>query len=132
MLVTSSPLSIIRSATPPQDDFVAYERELGEILSAFTDAGVRNVVWLTADVHWAQSIHYPDYRMWEFVGCPAGANPRRAPRPLSPTFGPRETFLGLHERYYGAVAVDGGAGTMTVDLKVESGELRHREVIAAE
>jgi hypothetical protein len=78
-------------------------------------------VWLTADVHWAQSIHYPAYRMWEFVGCPIGANPRTAPRPLSPTFGPSETFLGLHERYYGAVAVDAGAGTMTVDLKVERG-----------
>ncbi|MBW3651519.1 MAG: alkaline phosphatase D family protein [Actinobacteria bacterium] len=132
VLVTSSPLSIIRSAKPPQDDFVAYEWELGEILSAFRDAGVRNLVWLTADVHWAQSIHYPDHRMWEFVGCPAGANPRTAPRPLSPTFGPQETFLGLNERYYGAVAIDASAGTMTVDLKVENGDLRHRQVIRAE
>lgn len=58
-----------------------------------------------------QSIHHPDYRMWELVG-PAGANPRTAPRPLSPTFGPEETFLGLDERYDGAVAIDASAGTI--------------------
>ena len=53
------------------------------------------------------------------------------PRPLSPTFGPRERFLGLNQRYYGSVAVDAPAGTMTVELKLQDGTLMHREVIAA-
>jgi hypothetical protein len=31
-----------------------------------------------------------------------------------------------------AVAIDARAGTMSVDLKVDDGDLRHREVISAE
>ncbi len=131
VVVTSSPLSIIRSDDPHQDDWVAYEHELGTLLSGWRSAGVRNLVWLTCDVHWAQSISYPDWAMWEFVGCPIGANPRRAPRPLSPTFGPRERFLGLRQRYYGSVGIDAPARTMTVDLKLQDGTVVHREVIGA-
>lgn len=131
VLVTSCPLSILRSAAPPQDDWVSYEHELGELLRAWQQAGVTNLVWLTADVHWAQAIEYPRFGMWEFVGCPIGANPRVAGMPLSPTFGPVERFLGLGARSYGSVAVDPVEGTMAVDLKLESGALRHRSVLRA-
>lgn len=131
VLVTSSPLSIIRSDDAHQDDWVSYEWELGTLLDTWTARGVRNLVWLTADVHWGQALFYPRYDMWEFVGCPIGANPRRASRPLSPTFGPEERFLGLNERYYGSVHVDAAAATMTVDLKDQHGSLRHRTVIPA-
>ena len=129
VLVTSSPLSIIRSDDLHQDDWVSYEHELGTLLSGWRAAGVKNLVWLTCDVHWAQAISYPEWGMWEFVGCPIGANPRRAARPLSATFGPQERFLGLNERYYGSVEIDARAGTMTVDLKLQNGTLKHREVI---
>lgn len=131
VLVTSCPLSILRSATPPQDDWVSYEYELGQLVEGWRSAGVSNIVWLTADVHWAQAIEYPGFGMWEFVGCPIGANPRTAGRPLSPTFGPVERFLGLGARSYGSVSVDPGTRTMTVDLKLEDGSLRHRTVISA-
>lgn len=131
VLVTSCPLSILRSANPPQDDWVSYEHELGTLLDTWRAAGVRNLVWLTADVHWAQAIEYPAYGMWEFVGCPIGANPRRVGMPLSPTFGPVERFLGLNQRSYGSVSVDPIGRTMTVDLKLQDGTLRHRTVIPA-
>lgn len=129
VIVTSCPLSILRSANPPQDDWVSYEHELGTLLNGWRDAKVADIVWLTADVHWGQAIKYPEYGMWEFVGCPIGANPRVESKPLSPTFEPEETFLGLSERYYGSVAIDSGSATMTVDLKGEDGALRHRTVI---
>lgn len=129
VIVTSCPLSILRSAQPPQDDWVSYEHELGWLLNGWRDAGVKDIVWLTADVHWGQAIKYPDYGMWEFVGCPIGANPRVASRPLSPTFGPQETYLGLNERYFGSVTLDPAAATMTVDLKAQDGTVRHRTVI---
>ncbi len=87
VLVTSSPLSILRSAQGPQDDYVSYEHELGVILDTFRDAGVQNFVWLTADVHWGQAIEYPQRGFWEFVGSPIGANPRSAPRPSPPPSG---------------------------------------------
>jgi alkaline phosphatase D len=131
VLVTSCPLSILRSVNPPQDDWVAYEHELAILLETWRSDGVANVVWLTADVHWAQAIEYPSYAMWEFVGCPIGANPRAVGMPLSPTFGPIERFLGLNQRSYGSVIVDPAAGTMTVDLKLQDGTLRHRTVIRA-
>jgi alkaline phosphatase D len=130
VLVTSCPLSILRSANPPQDDWVSYEHELGALLEAWRKERVKNIVWLTADVHWAQAIEYPSYGMWEFVGCPIGANPRVVGMPLSPTFGPVEHFLGLNERSYGSVTID-PRGTMTVDLKLQDGTLRHRTVINA-
>ena len=131
VIVTSCPLSILRSATPPQDDWVSYEHELGWLLNGWRAAGVVDVVWLTADVHWGQAIEYPGYGMWEFVGCPIGANPRVASRPLSPTFGPQERFLGLSERYYGSVLVDPDTATMTVDLKTQDGTIRHRTEITS-
>jgi alkaline phosphatase D len=132
VLVTSCPLSILRSPNPPQDDWVSYEHELGSLLEAWREERVKNIVWLTADVHWAQAIEYPAYGMWEFVGCPIGANPRVAGMPLSPTFGPVERFLGLQERSYGSVTVDPRERTMTVDLKLQDGTLRHRTVIRAQ
>jgi alkaline phosphatase D len=130
VLITSSPLSIIRSA-PPVDDYVAYEHELGLVLADFQKIKAKNVVWLTADVHWAQAIEYPRYGMWEFVGCPIGANPRGKSEPLSPTFGPKEHFLALNGRYYGSVRVDAARRSMTVTLKRDTGETIHRVAIPA-
>jgi alkaline phosphatase D len=132
VLATSCPLSILRSVNPPQDDWVSYEHELGTLLDSWRRDRVKNLVWLTADVHWAQAIEYPAYEMWEFVGCPIGANPRVVGRPLSPTFGPVERFLGLNQRSYGSIAVDPHSHTMTVDLKLQDGTLRHRTVIRAD
>jgi alkaline phosphatase D len=131
VLVTSCPLSILRSANPPQDDWVSYEHELGSLLEAWREDRVENIVWLTADVHWAQAIEYPVYGMWEFVGCPIGANPRVVASPLSPTFAPVERFLGLSQRSYGSVVVDPRRKTMTVDLKLQDGTVRHRTMIRA-
>jgi len=85
VLVSSSPLSTLRSVQGPQDDYASYEHEHehGLILDAFRDAGVDNFVWLTADVHWGQAVEYPERGFWEFVGSPIGANPRAASRPLA-------------------------------------------------
>ena len=122
ILVTSSPLSTLRSVQGPQDDYASYEFELGLILDAFRDAGVDNFVWLTADVHWGQAVEYPERGFWEFVGSPIGANPRAVSRPLSPTFGPQERFLRLNQRLYGSVFADAAAGSLTVRLHDEGGQ----------
>lgn len=121
VIVTSSPISIIRSA-PPVDDYVAYEHEFGLLMDEFQQIKAKNVVWLTADVHWAQAIEYPRYGMWEFVGCPIGSSQRTKSEPLSPTFGPKERFIALNGRYYGSVSINSRKRTMTVHLKRQSGE----------
>jgi alkaline phosphatase D len=133
VIITSSPLSILRDVTRGlHDDWANYEYELGSLLSAWQRGGVRNLVWLTADVHWAQAIEYPSFGMWEFVGAPIGANPRSTALPLSPTFGPISHFLGLNERYYGLVDVNAKKGIMTVRLKLANGQIKHETVIHAE
>lgn len=131
VLVTSSPLSILRSVQGPQDDYVSYEHELGLILDTFRNARVSNFVWLTADVHWGQAIEYPTRGFWEFVGSPIGANPRKAPRPLSPTFAPQERFLQLDKRLYGSVFAAAAAGSLTVKLHDEGGQEIYKVTIPA-
>ena len=55
------------------------ERELRRILRTFRDAGVRRLVWLTTDVHFATGLAYtpfpetPDFHVYEFSAGPLGA-----------------------------------------------------------
>jgi alkaline phosphatase D len=77
-------------------------REL-EFADLFTDlkrGGVRNVVWLTADVHYAAALHYgpgqagfrvPFEPFWEFVAGPMHAG-TFGPNKLDATFGPEVRF----------------------------------------
>jgi alkaline phosphatase D len=75
-----------------------YERELGDLLRAFARARVRNLVFLTTDVHYAQALRYapfeahPDFVFYEAMSGPASAGffPVRA---LDPTFAPERLFF---------------------------------------
>lgn len=76
------------------------ETEIARVLKAFKDAGVRNHVWLTADVHYTAAHHYDPSRaaftdfdpFWEFVSGPLNAG-AFGPNPLDGTFGPRLEFV---------------------------------------
>lgn len=73
------------------------------MLSGIAARGVKNVVWLTADVHYAAAHHYdpgrartgagsaPFHPFWEFVAGPLHAI-SGDPKPLDPTFGPELRF----------------------------------------
>ncbi len=73
------------------------EKELAGVLEAIR--GVPNVVWLTADVHYAAAHHYDPARatgatlapFWEFVAGPIHAG-TFGPNALDPTFGPEVKF----------------------------------------
>lgn len=75
------------------------ERELATVLSELQRRGVKNVVWLTADVHYAAAHHFDPARgsgaafdpFWEFVAGPIHAG-AFGPNPLDPTFGPEVRF----------------------------------------
>ena len=64
------------------------ELEMARLLKGIKDAGIKNVVWLTADVHYTAAHHYSPERaqfqdfdpFWEFVSGPLNAG----------TFGPNE------------------------------------------
>jgi alkaline phosphatase D len=75
------------------------ELELMDLLKGLKDRRVRNVVWLTADVHYCASHHYNPSRavftefdgFWEFVSGPLHAG-TFGPAEFDPTFGPELKF----------------------------------------
>jgi alkaline phosphatase D len=118
---------------PPQ----RRECEIADLLSFIKRAGVRNTVWLTADMHYTAAHHYDPNRavfqdfepFWEFVSGPLHAG-TWAPGELDNTFGPKAMFqkgctaeqgenlapcFGL--QFFGRVDIDGESEVMTVTLK---------------
>jgi alkaline phosphatase D len=76
------------------------ELEIAGVLSAFKRNRVKNVVWLTADVHYCAAHHYSPGRaaftdfdpFWEFVAGPINAG-TFGPGELDGTFGPEVAFF---------------------------------------
>lgn len=85
-----------------QDNGPALRRELeiAELLSHIKHRGIRNTVWLTADVHFCAAHYYdPNHAryqdfepFWEFVGGPLHAD-SFPPNALDDTFGPQVRFV---------------------------------------
>jgi alkaline phosphatase D len=110
------------------------EHELAGVLRALARRRVRNVVWLTADVHYTAAHHYSPDRaavgdfdpFWEFVSGPLHAG-AFGPNTLDPTFGPEAVFTHVPTRanasplegfqHFGEVNVDGHSGVLRVDLR---------------
>ncbi|MCE7011541.1 alkaline phosphatase D family protein [Kibdelosporangium philippinense] len=110
------------------------EHELAWVLRTLSQRRVRNVVWLTADVHYTAAHHYSPERaavgdfdpFWEFVSGPLHAG-AFGPNTLDPTFGPVAEFVHappaantsplLGYQHFGEVSVDGRSGELTVWLR---------------
>ena len=112
------------------------ELEMAGLLRFIRDNGIRNVVWLTADVHYTAAHHYDPNRatfqefapFWEFVSGPLNAG-TFGPGELDPTFGPEVRFAKVPPagqsnlppsaglQFFGQVDIEGGTGVMTVALK---------------
>ncbi len=111
------------------------EFDIAEILSGIKHLGVKNVVWLTADVHYTAAHHYSPDRaqfqdfdpFWEFVSGPLHAG-TFGPNELDNTFGPKVEFVKAPEdgqanlppsaglQFFGQVDIEGETGVMTVSL----------------
>ncbi len=113
------------------------EHEIADLLSFMKRAGIRNTVWLTADMHYTAAHHYDPNRavfsdfepFWEFVSGPLHAG-TWGPGELDNTFGPKLMFqkgCSAHQgenlapcfglQFFGRVDIDGPSGIMTVTLK---------------
>ncbi|HEX2510487.1 MAG TPA: alkaline phosphatase D family protein [Microvirga sp.] len=113
------------------------ELEIAHLLSFIKHARIRNVVWLTADVHYTAAHFYdpnrarfPDFEpFWEFVSGPLHAG-TFGPNELDDTFGPQLRFYkGPAEgqgqnlppsagmQFFGHVRIDGRTEQMTVTLR---------------
>jgi alkaline phosphatase D len=123
------------------------ELEIADLLRFIKHNGVRNVVWITADVHYCATHFYEPARaqftdfapFYEFVSGPLHAG-GFGPVGLDNTFGPAVLFTrnpggrantpptegGL---YFGHVRIDGRTRTMTVTHRdLGGGELDRREL----
>ena len=110
------------------------ELEMARLLKAIKDAGIKNVVWLTADVHYTAAHHYSPDRaafkdfepFWEFVSGPLNAGafgPNDADKtfgldvvfhkaPPKPNSAPSEGY-----QFFGQVDIDHKTQALTVVLK---------------
>ena len=82
------------------------EFEIADLLAFIKHAGIRNTVWITADMHYTAAHYYDpnaavfqDFEpFWEFISGPIHAGTWR-PQQLDNTFGPRAMFPeGLQRR----------------------------------
>ena len=122
------------------------ETELAHLLVALHQRGVRNVVWLTADVHYAAAHRYTPSRsglrdmdpFWEFVAGPMHATsfPRKR---FDDTFGPELVYASAGwdtfgspatgAQSFGVVRIDGHSKVMTVTLVDGRGRDLHATVL---
>jgi alkaline phosphatase D len=126
------------------------ELEIADLLRFIKQNGVRNVVWITADVHYCATHRYDPARaqfqdfahFYEFVSGPLHAG-GFGPNPLDNTFGPEVVFTRNPGRrtnapptegglYFGHVRIDGRTRAMTVTHRDLTGAVLHRQELPAE
>ncbi|HEY9635757.1 MAG TPA: alkaline phosphatase D family protein [Coleofasciculaceae cyanobacterium] len=111
------------------------EFEIADLLSFIKQKNIRNVVWLTADVHYAAAHYYDPNKaqftnfkpFWEFVAGPLNAG-TFGPSQLDNTFGPQVKFNSIPAnlkpnrppsdglQFFGTVKIEGTSQVMTVAI----------------
>jgi alkaline phosphatase D len=117
------------------------ELEFADLFRFIKQQNIRNVVWLTADVHYAAAHYYhpnkakfQDFKpFWEFVAGPLNSG-TFGPAKLDHTFGPEVKFqsipLDMKQnlpptagfQFFGTVKIDGKTEVLTVNLHNLVGE----------
>jgi alkaline phosphatase D len=118
------------------------ELEIARLLKFIKDRRIRNVVWITADVHYCAAHRYaPDGAgftefdpFWEFVGGPLHAG-TFGPNELDRTFGPEVKFVGIPPgmnpnrppsepyQFFGSGRIDARTRALTMKLHNVNGEI---------
>jgi alkaline phosphatase D len=116
------------------------ELELAGLLRFIRDRGIRNVVFVTGDVHYCAAHLYDPARakftefhpFWEFVAGPAHAG-TFGPAALDGTFGPQVKFMGIPSgmkpnrppsegfQFFGTLRVDAKTEALTATLRNAAG-----------
>lgn len=124
------------------------ELEIAGLLRFIKQNRIRNVVWVTADVHYAAAHYYDPARarfrdflpFWEFVAGPLNAG-TFGPGRMDDTFGPQVRFVSIPpgmkgnrspregHQFFGQVRLDGISEVLTVTLhNLEGRELFRQEL----
>lgn len=110
IVAADMPLGVVVAHQPGRHEAVANgddgaprgrEIEIATLLRTLKENRVKNVVWITADVHYCAAHRFDPERagtrdfdpFWEFIAGPAHAG-TFAPGPLDRTFGPEARFTG--------------------------------------
>ncbi|HXY98890.1 MAG TPA: alkaline phosphatase D family protein [Stellaceae bacterium] len=149
LVASDMPISLVvpdLNPDVPKDTFEAWangdngpplgrELELASLFAFIKKNAIKNVVWVTADVHYAAAYRYsPDTAQftefspfWEFVAGPINAG-TFGPNEIDRTFGPEEKFLSIPKdmkqnrspldgrQYFGLGRIDGATSALTVSL----------------
>jgi alkaline phosphatase D len=150
IVASDMPLGIVVAHQPGRHEAVANgddgaargrEIEIAALLRTLQERRVRNVVWITADVHYCAAHHFEPERagnkqfdpFWEFVAGPAHAG-TFAPGIIDRTFGPEVRFTGTPAnlapnrppdaglQFFGLLEVDSTPGALTASLVNTGGQ----------
>jgi alkaline phosphatase D len=125
------------------------ELELADLLRDLQRHRVRNVVWITADVHYCAAHHYDPTRaqftafdpFWEFVAGPLNAG-TFGPSTLDKTFGPEVKFVGIPPgmkgnrppsagfQFFGLLRASAQTRALAVELRDVAGKTLYRVELA--
>ena len=140
IIACDQPIGVVVPDGPLQEGFanadprtLGREHEVAALLSALKRRRVRNVLFVTADVHYAAAHRYDPARatwtdfdpFWEFVAGPLHAG-TFGPGVLDATFGPEAVFTSVAPKpnrppsdglqFFGLVAIDPATRAATVSL----------------
>ncbi len=127
------------------------EFEFAELFSFLKRESVRNIVWLTADVHYCAAHYYDPSKaqfqdfegFWEFVAGPLHAG-TFGPNAIDNTFGPQVVFQkappagqvnlppSAGYQFFGQIDIDHRSKHMTVALKDLNGAVQFSRVLQAQ
>jgi alkaline phosphatase D len=124
------------------------EFEFADLFSSLKKRRVRNVVWITADVHYCAAHYYDPAKaqftnfdpFWEFVTGPIHAG-GFGPNPLDNTFGPQVVYQKAPGgrvnvspteggQFYGVAKIDAKSGAFTAQIKDLTGATLYEKVLA--
>jgi len=156
VIVTGAPLGLVVTDFPRTDVYegvangdadgpLGRELEVADLLAFIQRERIRNVVFLTGDVHYATALHYDPARahftefdpFWEFVAGPIHAG-TFGPNPADATFGPEVRFVGIPTgmapnrppsdgfQFFGTFRVSAKDGVATASLHDLAGEVVYR------
>jgi alkaline phosphatase D len=121
------------------------EIEIADLLAFIKARRIRNVVWITGDVHYCAAHHYDPARarvadfdpFWEFVAGPLHAG-TFGPSALDATFGPEVRFVGIPSgmkpnrppsdglQFFGTLTIDPKSRALTAALHDLEGKTIYR------
>jgi alkaline phosphatase D len=112
-----------------------FTTELRTIVTTLQGQQIRNVVWLSTDIHVARFFSYdpnndgkPDF--YEFISGPLSAITGNLD-PLDHTFHPTVLYEETNFFNFGVVKVDGKSGALTAEIRDQEGKVHHALTLEA-